>query len=60
MRAHLIVHPTKSFSPPFDQVAYYLLVHLIVFINSCLCIIYRVPSTYTMTLTVPSSFNLDN
>ena len=58
MRSRLIVNPKKSYSLPIDQFTYYLLVHSIVFMNSGLYLISSVSSTYTMKITVPSSFTL--
>ena len=39
MRSRLILHPTKFYSSPIDRVAYYFLMHSIVFINSGLSLI---------------------
>ena len=56
----LIVHPTKSYSVPIDQVSYYFLVYSIVSINTVFYSISSVSYTYTMKISVPRSFTLYN
>ena len=60
IRSRFTIHPTKSFSLPIDWVAYYLLISLIVFINTCLSQISRVSSMYTMKITAQRYYILYN
>ena len=58
MRPRFIVHTAKSSSSPIGRVEYYFLMHSRLFINSGLSPIARMPFTYMMKITSPSSFTM--
>ena len=58
VRSWLIIHPTESSSGPIYRVAYYLLMHLIVYINDGLYKITSVTSMYKITISVPILFTM--